>query len=474
MKENLYNYLTQELGLNSENVDYNNAPQEVTYEMLEKEMNTSLDFKAMIKQKDYVKNVNLLWRPYTVLFFPKNKLGIYFDKNKIDKINFGISMKTDLDDKKNKVIPQINNKTNKTNDPFLASLIKKINKDNNSIGGAKKTKYYKKKIYKNKTKKIYKKKSTEKIYKKYRQRGGTILPAGTPLMLENYTMYDAQLLVQYNKYPNINMWGMQIPNNNDRLLLLQQYAHIMYTLEIKTVIDVHSCGTGLHPRPGVGWEQCNETGDIDCERETWEFLKKLNINNINDPTIQFYNDRDGIGIADMTCGTITAWFNLIDLPVDLNFTNTDKFVIHCQAGFGRTGSIMLLYVLKYMLNSSLTNGYANHLLMPFFGFPNSTEFYTYLRSYFDKPELINQYEEVFKISNTFSQLLFVQRINYILLALYKHFNLWGTPVYFYNINPIRAGILPPFEENIFIPILTVINNVGLVDAANLRYNNLII
>ena len=286
----------------------------------------------------------------------------------------------------------------------------------------------------------------------------------------NYPNRNKSEALQLYNYPGTALYSMQIPDNNDRLALLQQFAYMMYNLEIDSIIDLHSCGTGLHPSGRyTGFEGCYELIDedekankeyyINSERETWEFLKKLDRENINNNDIQFWDDREGVGIEDFTAGTLNGWLKLSEYP-EINDPERNKLAIHCQSGFGRSGIVSLFYLLRDVYNQEYD------IEKKYMGFDSSREMFNFLE---DKLEEEFQKSEVFgQCSQLFSQRLFISRINYILLAIYTYtYNEITEQLYLYLLPEEQLPILysmpdkeVTFEESeillhqqIFVPVL---------------------
>jgi hypothetical protein len=443
MKEtfNLYKYITTDLGINNSNIDYLKCPEKVTYEMLEKEFNGSLDFEFAINSFEPKNNTlkrNYAWYSYSRLMFPSVPIT--------NSLNFKKYREDENVNSRNQLLDS----SSSTN--MNGGRRRGVHSSKNT------QKNYIKKSTNKSTKKLSKK-STKKIYKK-KQKGGLIIPMNTLFMLENYPRLGYS---HFTNIPGTSMHLMQIPDTNNRGNLFQMFAYLMYTHQIQIVYDLHSCGTGLHPRQQFinqgSFEQCSDDPlDRNCERETWEFLKKIDFANRNNPDIRFV---DQYGIEDMTAGTIAAFNGLIRHP----FAITDPahpFVIHCQAGYGRSGSICLLLLMKTYLDPQ-------NLQRPFFGLANSSQMYADIGSRLNDPSLSLVKNELFKINTIRSARLFVSRINLMLVAMISLNNLWNTPIYMY---PLPDPLMPvPTINNIFIPLVGTIGN--MVDDNMLIANNLL-
>jgi hypothetical protein len=232
---------------------------------------------------------------------------------------------------------------------------------------------------------------------------------------------------------------MQIPNHDNQVQLLQMYAYLMYTHEIKRIIDLHSCGTGLHPRAWFiahgEYEQCSRDGRVNGERKAWEYLKTLEITNNNDPEVCFIDNLEGVGIEDMTAGNINIWRQIDNyFPYDIVDPNGPKTVVHCQAGFGRTGSVFLYLIIRDIarIEHLLYRSYLGAAVYPA---PSTGDaLWNILFNYFNYPGLNNMRDELFNISTQRKQQLFLKRFNLILCTIYHKNVLYGQYITLYLIN----------------------------------------
>ena len=245
----LYKYLKEELKITEKNIDYRKPPSEVTYEMLKSSMDgASIDFQLKIKaiEKDPKNMVaQALWSPYAKIMFPPNNYGLYVEKKGIKHMKFGIKI-TPVEDIAIKPEEEevLLLEEEKKNEPLPLFKPKKPKMYKQLTGGKKTKKFMKNKKAGKKTKKRkgYKKGGIkfDKDYQDYMRGEWPIL-----FMKENYPDPNGALRL-YNP-PGTALYCMQIPNNFYRIKLFQQFAYMMYDLEIDTIIDLHSCGTGLHP-----------------------------------------------------------------------------------------------------------------------------------------------------------------------------------------------------------------------------------
>ena len=420
----LYKYLKEELKINEKNINYRKPPPEITYEMLKSSMGSnSRDFQLKIKaiEKDSKNMVaEALWSPYAKIMFPPNNFGLYVEKKGIKHMKFGIKItpieEVVLNPQEQEVILLEQEKK----DPIIPIFKPNKPKMYKRLSGGKKTKKFKKN---NKGGKKTKRKMHKKGGIKFDEDYQKEMEGEWPIffMKENYPDPHGALRL-YNP-PGTALYSMQIPNNNNRVRLFQQFAFMMYNKEIDTIIDLHSCGTGLHPTGNYdGSEGCfgflteeeklNKPLYINSERETWDFLKKMSSENINNKNIKFWDDEEGVGVEDFTAGTLNGWFKLSEYP-QINDPNRNKLAIHCQSGYGRSGTVVLFYLLRDVFYG----GY--DIEKRFLGFGNSFKMFTYLESILEEEF---QKSEVFgNCARLFYQRLFVSRINYILLAISNYY-----------------------------------------------------
>ena len=222
----------------------------------------------------------------------------------------------------------------------------------------------------------------------------------------------------YKPDDDFYIYGMQLPHQFNRYKLLQTILYLFHN-KIYNIVDLHNCANATnreHPRiaDGIG---CNPY-DRNCEPEIWEFAKDT-VKAI-DPTFnsKYYNV---IGYKDMRAGSLSAWeiiSTIEDIKEPLN-----SIVIHCYAGAGRTGSVMLFLILRDFpkINKEF---FEQRFTKPHFGYSNITEFIKICIKIFtnDTSEVIFMKGELFKISTIMYASLFRQRINRIFFFLAKACN----------------------------------------------------
>jgi hypothetical protein len=141
----------------------------------------------------------------------------------------------------------------------------------------------------------------------------------------------------------IKMYGMQLPHQFNRFLLFETMKFLKEQ-NIYSIVDLHDCKNETNLiNPGIKYGIGCNPFDEDCEMEMWNLaikkpLEKENNNYAN--TAKYYS----IPYKDMEAGSYEAWEKISRLPKITDDGN--NFVIHCLAGAGRTGSVMLYLLLR--------------------------------------------------------------------------------------------------------------------------------
>ena len=252
----------------------------------------------------------------------------------------------------------------------------------------------------------------------------------------------------YRPDDNLYMYGMQLPHQFDRLKLLQSIFYL-FKEKIYNIVDLHDCENGTnheHPKiaKGIG---CNPY-DRQCEREIWELA--VSTQKTIDPSFnsKYYNV---IGYEDMRSGSLFAWDKISTIDNILEPSNS--VVIHCFAGAGRTGSVMLYLLLRDFPNYD--NVFIKRFAIPHFGYNNIKEFMIYCIKFFKNKsnDIRFMITELFKFSELMLASLLRQRINRILFFLARHYNI--SNFYTYN-RPNKVVINLPDDE-FSNPILNTID-----------------
>jgi len=280
-----------------------------------------------------------------------------------------------------------------------------------------------------------KRKKGKRKSKNYKMRGGHLIirgnpgarvPTGgpdTPPPLTNNLSYppwfhvwgsgygSTSVLIRFrdinNQWRRVYLYGTSIPNQThgcDGIVgcravnpgrgvqagsrMYRTMGYFMYGKGVNKWISLQACGdpatAGGHPH-----RDCLNTGQTtDCcqgnpnaavgsvsrniakaENHTWKTLKNLSfggVSNAGDNNIEMLD----ILITDMTVGRISSWIRINALR---NFWNPiNSSVFHCLAGWGRTGTVFLFYILRNELRQA--NNYLN-LYQPWLGQTSSIQMY---------------------------------------------------------------------------------------------------
>lgn len=268
------------------------------------------------------------------------------------------------------------------------------------------------------------------------------------------------------RIPGIYLYGTSLPNWN-QWDMENIFRFYLFRKDINRVISLHACAT---PQGATAHHNTCLPNNY-LENNTFNIQKNMSPTTINDSNIQFID----IFIEDMTPGTLFAWSQLTSYRFN---RPRDKTIIHCLAGFGRTGSILLFYSMYYRLNIHET------LLNPFLNNTDSEEMYNNIIRFmqttiildidyennpyntnnyiqgFDPDHLINETTKI--IYNTvFYANLLISRINYcIMFYAYQHNVANDTPIYLYELLNVGNVVSP---QTIFRPILVDYVPVNIFD-----------
>ena len=214
----------------------------------------------------------------------------------------------------------------------------------------------------------------------------------------------------HGTWKRVHLYGTSMPNQTDGCdgidgcravdpgrgvqrgsRMYRTMGYFMYGKGVNKWISLQACGdpatAGLHPH-----RSCLRKGDTtDCcqgdptaalgsvlrnkaraENHTWRTLKNLTfggVSNAGDANIEMLD----ILMTDLTVGRISSWIRINALR---NFWDPiNSSVFHCLAGWGRTGTVFLFYILRNELRQG--NNYSN-LYKPWLGMASSIEIYDML------------------------------------------------------------------------------------------------
>lgn len=229
------------------------------------------------------------------------------------------------------------------------------------------------------------------------------------------------------KLKNTQVYATSIPSEN-LYKCLANLSFYMHVKDIKRIISLQGCDIddGRIAMNCYGRISPLEF-DTNYESRMWNEMKGMYKETHENDYIDFKNHK----IHDYTAGSLTTWSEIFNY----NYYNPNqKTLIHCLAGFGRTGSILLM-IFMY-------NYYNNHsekrvdLSEPFLGYPTGFDLFMELNAmFFEAIELdtsvengevnvdiarfdtANIVKEVFDISDYSHANLCITRINYIRILI---------------------------------------------------------
>ena len=322
----------------------------------------------------------------------------------------------------------------------------------------------------------------------------------------------------YRPNPEFHIYGMQLPHQFNRVELLST-MYKLHNRGIYSIVDLHDCNGGTnrqHPdlSKGIG---CNPY-DRDCELDIWAFALQSNATGSADAayakasssaaskattapsgtidtdlplTEQFVfsnanrkdldltkYDKEGVitlknksvtpvtpvtptyysvQYKDMTPGSLLTWYAISKIKGGLN-DKANSIVIHCLAGAGRTGSVMLYLLMRdYCLLYTGGNGeeeykkYLGEILnLKLFGCESVDKLKDLLSQYFvimdtkDDQNALSIRCMLHELSDTsFEEMksgtrasLFRQRLNRIIFFLAREFDIKNFKTY---ISPVTNG-----------------------------------
>lgn len=236
--------------------------------------------------------------------------------------------------------------------------------------------------------------------------------------------YGNKITELYKPNNNLHIYGMQLPHQFDRLKLLNTIFYLFNNKNIYNIVDLHDCANATnreHPlmANGIG---CNPY-DRNCEYETWVLAEK--IQKIINPSFasKFYSV---IGYEDMYPGHLSAWETISTID---NVSDTlNSVVIHCYAGAGRTGSVMLYLLFRDLpKNNAELKYFQERFALPHFGFKNIIEVIKGCIKMFTNrsgnTDISFMLSEMFRINEILSVSLLRQRLNRIFFFLARHYKI---------------------------------------------------
>jgi len=221
----------------------------------------------------------------------------------------------------------------------------------------------------------------------------------------------------YKPSNNFYMYGMQLPHQFDRLKLLKTIFYL-FNHQIYNIVDLHNCANATNrEHPFMSYSIGCNPYDRYCEPEIWELANEI-VKKV-DPSFntKYYNV---IGYKDMRAGSLSAW-EIISTIKDTK-EPSNSVVIHCFAGAGRTGSVMLFLLLRDFPKNQ--KYFKQRFAIVHFGYKDINEFIKACINFFTNKNSKVSFmkRELFKISTMMYASLLRQRINRIFFFLAKNYN----------------------------------------------------
>lgn len=267
------------------------------------------------------------------------------------------------------------------------------------------------------------------------------------------------------------LYSSSIPDENvyNCLATLKFY---MYVKGIKRIISLQGCGINdghfMHNCRGYIPEEIARKNQ-NYEADIWNGLKSMSLVHKDDFLIEFVNHK----ITDMLAGRLTTWLALYNY----DYCNQNQpTLIHCLAGFGRTGSILLLvYLNTYYQNnqseiSKLSTEYLGYdhgnalyvelcvqlydaLIMDDNSIENGEACNAVINA-FDKGHITR---ELFDTNTLTAINIFITRLNYIRICLAFGFN--QPEIYLYHLK-YESGLTS--ENMLNNPRLVVLRDIFII------------
>jgi len=490
-------------------VDRKKCPDDISLETLEFEIGLESTFYTIYSKDDNGKLIkddndnliidekstkNLLWEKICHIILDLDEFGFYYDKQE-KQIYYPIIGETE---KKYEII-----------EVKIENDIKNEIVVNKPVGG-KQTSSKSRKSKSRKSKKSRKSRKSRKS-KKY---GGTAFDqlnyTNNAVIPLNFRRSQNMWWHTITKLNNLNMYGSSLPkfqfdglgnpfSESNTWDAYKNFIYFLSVLNIRRIISLQGCGDD-RIRNADGSDRAGVSNNTTCRNyhdpvgpygNEWEddffinaktHLEGLNpefTGQANLDAIQFRN----ITINDMAVGSSNAWARLARIP-DTNATNNPNgTLVHCYAGFGRTGAALLFYMIRD--NNNYHQGFNN--ADGFLGLGTSANMYNTLRDVLSQQlqyttqgdpiqqQNIRRYNkqagvnEVFDITSVFNAILFVARINNILFCVGTVRGLQNIPIYRIPTGPCTAADIFQLARRVAAPNFANLNvNPWQIPANRLR------
>jgi hypothetical protein len=230
-----------------------------------------------------------------------------------------------------------------------------------------------------------------------------------------YPFQDDGYTQLYKPVHNLYMYGMQLPHQYNRKQLLETMLYLISKKSIYNYVDLHDCyKTSKDVYDVVQGIGCNPY-DRQVQLEMWG--KAVSAIYPEESNTLYYGIE---GYEDMMAGSAGAWESIARIKDVKDPSNS--VVIHCLAGAGRTGSVLLYLLLRDHFDRSTT---IHRLQRPYYGYTTISEFIDVNRIMFVEVGTATDVElmkkEVFDVSKLTSATRLRQRLNRIFFHLAKEF-----------------------------------------------------
>jgi len=227
--------------------------------------------------------------------------------------------------------------------------------------------------------------------------------------------YTSGYTLLYKPVHNLYMYGMQLPHQYNRKQLLETMLYLISKKSIYNYVDLHDCyKTSKDVYDVVKGIGCNPY-DRQVQLEMWG--KAVSAIYPEESNTLYYGIE---GYEDMMAGSAGAWESIARIKDVKDPSNS--VVIHCLAGAGRTGSVLLYLLLRDNFDRSIT---IQRLQRLYYGYTTISEFIEVNRTMFVEVGTATDVElmkkEVFEVSKLASASRLRQRLNRIFFHLAKEF-----------------------------------------------------
>jgi len=253
------------------------------------------------------------------------------------------------------------------------------------------------------------------------------------------------------------LYATSIPSENTHKCLAT-FLFYMFVKDIYRIISLQGCDVS-NPKKTENCEGFTPDGN-DLDDKSYESRMWIGLGNsyIETQRREFKNHK----IQDYTAGNLRTWLELSNYDYYIEW---EKTIIHCLAGFGRTGSILLMvYMNTYYQNN---RSEISKLSSEFFHYSSSSELYRELRKEFseaieldidvvdendrNKPsengevnsdiakfDINNIIDELFDIEDYSDANMLITRMNYIRICLGMKFK--QDTIFLFQLMPIPIDL----------------------------------